>query len=272
MQKQNPQWLDLFITAFGAKGLVALAWWLGSLHAERIRAARGSFPILHITGGAGAGASSLTGVLWWLLGESDGQVIYAASTTRMAMHHMLFNPIDWPVVLEDTWTRNEQTDFDWEAIKSCYSGTTMARLTSRDAVLRETRFQGALVIVGGINSDALHQRTVQIALDRATHTEQTRNAILALSQLPLNELATFKTAAKRHRAKLLNRLQQSTPAYIEALLDDTNHSLMQLDTHNHAQLRALIDALQDLYPITPEQAQAAHAQVHDMAWRCCAPY
>lgn len=269
--KQNPTWLDLFITAFDTKGLVALAWWLGSLHAERIRGVRGSFPILHLTGGAGAGKSQLVSILWRLLGVPDGPVISAARTTRMGLLRQLHNPVDWPVVLEETWDPKAEA-INWDAIKACYTGTTMARLTSQDTAVRETRFQGALVIVAGALEEAIHPRTVQVALDRTQQTEPGRAALLALLDRPLAELATFEDAAKRHRAQLLNRLQQQTPAYIDALLDDTDHNLMMRDAHNHAQLRVLIDALQDLYPITAEQAQAAHAQVHQMAWCCCAPY
>ena len=42
--QQTPQWLELFTTAFGAKGLVALAWWAGAYHAERIRNLQGTYP------------------------------------------------------------------------------------------------------------------------------------------------------------------------------------------------------------------------------------
>lgn len=272
MHKQNPKWLELFITAFGAQGIVALAWWLGSLHAERIRSTRGSFPILNLVGGPGTGKSCLVFALYCLLGETNRPVISAARTTRSALLRQLHTPIDWPVVIEDICDRDQNAEaFDWESIKACYSGTTMARLTASERSVRETRFQGALVIVGGVESDAIHQRTVQLTLDRGRLSEQSRAALNALFDLPLAELATFKDAAKRHRAQLLNRLQKDTPAYIDCLLEDTEHALMLCDTNNHAKLRVLIDALQDLYSIPYEQAQAAHALVHDMAWRCCAP-
>ncbi|WP_178119778.1 hypothetical protein [Pseudomonas gelidaquae] len=50
---------DDFYTVFGTKGVVAMAWWLGALHADRIRAEHHSFPFLHIEGEAGAGKTFL---------------------------------------------------------------------------------------------------------------------------------------------------------------------------------------------------------------------
>lgn len=276
MQKQTPKWLELFITAFGAHGLIALAWWLGSLHASRIRAVRGSYPILNITGEPGAGKSGLIGVLWWLLGESDGKSISFTRMTRAALSRTLFTPIDWPVVLDECWDGMSEDDderFDWDALKACYSGTTMARLTSADKTTQETRFQGALVIMGGpLSKDALNQRTVNIQLSRSTQSEAGRAAIRELSQFTWAELGEFKTAAKRHRAQVLNLMHRMEMKYVDCLIDDTEHNLMQRAATNHAQLRVMLDALADLYAIPETQLQQAHALVHQMAWNCCSPH
>lgn len=276
MQKQTPQWLALFITAFGAHGLIALAWWLGSLHASRIRAARGSYPILNITGGPGTGKSGLIGVLWWLLGESDGKSVSVTRTTKAGLFRTLFTPIDWPVVIDECWdgmSENDADRIDWDALKACYSGTTLARLTSADKTTQETRFQGALVIMGGpLTNDALCQRTVNVELTHNGHSEETRAAIASLSQLTWAELGEFKTAAKRHRAQVLNLMHRMEAKYVDCLLDDTDHNLMQRDATNHAQLRVMLDALGDLYAIPEAQLQQAHALVHQMAWSYCSPY
>lgn len=52
------EWLDWLWTCFGAKGVIALAFWFGSLFAEQIRAEFQSFPFLEVTGEAGAGKST----------------------------------------------------------------------------------------------------------------------------------------------------------------------------------------------------------------------
>ncbi|MCV5398020.1 hypothetical protein OFN24_31885, partial [Escherichia coli] len=61
-------WVDDIWTAFGEKGYVALAFWLGSLFAEQIRERDKSFPFLEIVGEPGTGKSTLIEFLWKLAG------------------------------------------------------------------------------------------------------------------------------------------------------------------------------------------------------------
>lgn len=276
MQKQTPKWLELFITAFGAKGLVALAWWMGSLHASSIRARRGSYPILNITGGPGTGKSGLISALWLLLEESEGKSTRITSMTKAALQRTLFTPHDWPVVLDECWDGMSDGDaefIDWDSLKACYSGTTMRRLTASDKTTQETRFQAALVIMGGpVYSPSLGQRIVNVELARDTHTEETRAAIASFKQLTLPELGEFKTAAKHQRAQVLNLMHRMEMKYADCLIEDTNNFITQRDATNHAQLRVMLDALADLYAMPDEQIQQAHALVHQMAWGAAAPY
>ncbi|MNY02702.1 hypothetical protein D3C86_1352840 [compost metagenome] len=62
-------WLPMLWTAFGVNGIVALAFWFGSLFAEQIRTTHKGFPFLEATGEAGAGKSTLIMFLWKLLGQ-----------------------------------------------------------------------------------------------------------------------------------------------------------------------------------------------------------
>ncbi len=48
-------WLTPFWECFGAEGIIALAFWLGSLFAEQIRAEHKSFQVLETVGELGAG-------------------------------------------------------------------------------------------------------------------------------------------------------------------------------------------------------------------------
>ncbi|HDO8352104.1 TPA: bifunctional DNA primase/helicase, partial [Salmonella enterica subsp. enterica serovar Concord] len=64
-------WIDDIWTAFGEKGYVALAFWLGSLFAEQIRERDKSFPFLEIVGEPGTGKSTLIEFLWKLAGREE---------------------------------------------------------------------------------------------------------------------------------------------------------------------------------------------------------
>ena len=47
-----------FVAYFGARGVVALAWWMGAAHAARIREHQNSFPFLQINGAAGSNTNT----------------------------------------------------------------------------------------------------------------------------------------------------------------------------------------------------------------------
>lgn len=66
----NKEWFDRFYLCFGARGLLALAYWFGSLFAEQIRDRFESFPFLEIVGEAGSGKTTLLETLWKLFGRN----------------------------------------------------------------------------------------------------------------------------------------------------------------------------------------------------------
>lgn len=91
MHKQTPEWIDLFHTCFGPKGLVALAWWLGAMHAKRIRDLQGSYPFLLVDGDTGVGQDSLIATLWRLTGQPNAQNVTPETHTKTALMVRLFN-------------------------------------------------------------------------------------------------------------------------------------------------------------------------------------
>ncbi|MCP5751357.1 ATP-binding protein, partial [Klebsiella pneumoniae] len=66
-----PAWGGDLWRAFGAKGYIALAFWLGALFAEQIRAVQKSYPFLEVVGEPGSGKSTLLEFLWRLSGRPD---------------------------------------------------------------------------------------------------------------------------------------------------------------------------------------------------------
>ncbi|WP_215244505.1 hypothetical protein, partial [Escherichia coli] len=67
----DTSWLSSLWDAFGAKGYVVLAFWLGSFFAEQIRKTHKSYPFLEICGEPGSGKSTLIEFLWRLCGRAD---------------------------------------------------------------------------------------------------------------------------------------------------------------------------------------------------------
>ncbi|MCC4118811.1 hypothetical protein LLG90_26005, partial [Aromatoleum toluclasticum] len=58
------EWIGHLWHAFGAKGIVALAFWFGSLFAEQLRSIDKSWPFLEIVGDPGTGKTTLIEFLW----------------------------------------------------------------------------------------------------------------------------------------------------------------------------------------------------------------
>lgn len=64
-------WLNDFWLGFGERGLIALAFFTGSLFVDQIRQKQQSWPFLEMTGEAGTGKTTLLEFLWRLHGRAD---------------------------------------------------------------------------------------------------------------------------------------------------------------------------------------------------------
>ncbi|MFI8380686.1 hypothetical protein [Pseudomonas sp. NPDC079086] len=261
---QTPKWLDLFITAFGTQGLIALAWWAGAFHAQRIRELQATYPILQITGGAGVGKSTLVANLWLLSGScAQDENLHVDSCSMGALLAILARAVNRPVVLEEIGYGAEQ--FDWSMLRECYDGSVRPMRVSRtNETVNTFTFQGALAFVGGYD-EVLNPRIVNIHLPLKRRTAEGRDAIEAMHALQITDLAHFIQAVRANREQVIYRLGH-VPAYAESLRKETAPGLNHDSARNHAQLRALLDLLADLFPIPADVMHHAHTEVCGMAW------
>lgn len=260
---QTPKWLDLFITAFGTQGLIALAWWAGAFHAQRIRELQATYPILQITGGAGVGKSTLVANLWKLAGSSEAECINADRCTMSALLAMLARSVNRPVVLEEGGYEEER--FDWGVLSECYDGNIRpVRVSGTGEQVNTLTFPGALAFVGGYD-EVLNRRIVNIHLARQPRTDGHRSAVDALHDLQISEMAQFVEAVRANREQVVYRLGH-VPAYTESLRNETAPGLNPEIARNHAQLLALLDVLHDLFHIPTQVLHHAHTEVCGMAW------
>lgn len=259
---QTPKWLDLFITAFGTQGLIALAWWAGAFHAQRIRELQATYPILQITGGAGVGKSTLVANLWKMAG-SEGESRNADSCSMGALLAFLVRAINRPVVVEENNHGGEC--FDWGVLRQCYDGAVLpVRVSGTDETVNTFTFQGALAFVGG-ETEVLNRRIVNIHLVRQPRTDGHRSAVDALHELPITDMCQFVEVVRMNREQVVYRLGH-VPAYAESLRKETAPGLNHGIARNHAQLLALLDLLADLFHIPADALHHAHTEVCGMAW------
>lgn len=259
---QTPKWLDLFITAFGTQGLIALAWWAGAFHAQRIRELQATYPILQITGGAGVGKSTLVANLMKMAG-SEAELLNADRCTISALLSFLARAVNRPVVLEESERGTDRIDIN--KLNGCYHGGTIGvRATVGQPEARELTFQGALAFVGCV-PEVINARFINIHLAHQSHTDDHRSAVDALHNLQISEMAKFVEAVRANREQVIYRLGH-VAAYAESLNEETDNGLHHNEARNHAQIRALLDLLADLFPIPADALHHAHTKVCDMAW------
>ena len=257
--KNSTVWLDMVWQGFGARGLVALAFWTGSLFAKQIRHAHKSYPFLEIVGKPGSGKSTLIEFLWKLVGLRDNYEGVDASQINRPATELLFSMkgSSLPIVLLDNGLGK---DVDWGELNPAYNG-------GNPYPRYQPSFVGAVVIcpkdaVGARNS--IFQCIVQINLNRPAHTAITRALADSLICMPMDNVSDFGVAARRCKAQIMQIITERTPAYeqqLQALVEIKSSRISK----NHAQLMALIDALALVVELSDEQRQAAHAEVVAMA-------
>lgn len=268
-------WLGMLWQCFGAKGLVALAYWLGTLFAEQIRAEHKSYPFIEIVGEAGSGKSTLIEFLWKLLGRRDYEGFDPSKSTLAARARNFAQVSNLPVVLiesdrEDTSAAGRPVkSFDWDELKTAYNGRSVrARgLKNSGNETYEPPFRGAIVIAQNapVNaSEAILQRIVHLHFDMGSHTRGTKALADALERMPMEQVSGFILAATRREAKVMQVVVARTPHYEQHLQALPEIKSMRI-AKNHAQLMALVDALGEVLQLSAEQAKAAHDQIVTMA-------
>lgn len=273
LEKFDTEWLDIIWQCFGAKGLVALAFWFGSLFAEQIRQHQKSYPFMEIIGEPGAGKSTLIEFLWKLCGRIDYEGFDPTKGTPVARARNFAQVGNLPVVLIES--EREKTDgsqtkqYDWDELKTAYNGrsvrSTGVKNNGNDT--REPPFRGAVVI--GQNhavnaSEPILQRLVHIAMTKDGQTPQTKLLVEKLERMPVDRVSGFLVKATMMESKVMETVREKGPKYEQQLLALPEIRTVRI-AKNHAQLHALVDALVHVVPLKKHQVAAAHAEIQSMA-------
>lgn len=268
-------WLQHIWTAFGAKGIVAVAYWLGSLFAEQIRQAQKSFPFFEIVGEAGSGKSTLIEFLWKLFGRSDYEGFDPSKSTTAARARNFAQVAGLPVVLieSDRETLGDEKShvksFDWDELKTAYNGRSIRSrgVANGGNETYEPPFRGSIVISQNNEVNAsipILSRIVHINIDRSGQNAKTLAAAVALETMPTSAVSGFILAATKREAAILETISDRYQAHHDALNARGDLKMPRI-VKCHAQLMALVDALRLVVKLTDEQYTSAMRLVGDMA-------
>lgn len=265
-------WLDKVWQCFGAKGLVALSFWFGSLFAEQIRSLQKSYPFIEIVGEPGAGKSTLIEFMWKLFGRIDYEGFDPSKSTLAARARNFAQVAGLPVVLIEADREEDAAHargFDWDELKTAYNGRSVRAVGVKNGGndTREPPFRGAVVISQNspVNaSEAILQRIVHVYFDRATQTPITRKMAEELEKMPIEQVSGFILKAVKNEAKIMDSFSAKV-AYYEQQLQALPEIKSMRIAKNHAQLMALVDALSLVETLSPEQIEITHQYITSMA-------
>lgn len=251
----SPLWLENYAKAFSWQGLTVLAFWLGSLFVQQIRAEHKTFPFLEFTGEPGAGKSTVLEFCWKLVGRDDYEgfdIMKATNAGRRRAFNQLSN---LPVVLIESDRDTGDPDakakqFDFDTCKPFYNGrgTGTLGVAKRGNEIDESLFQASLIISQNAEvdgSEALMQRIVHCHADKSHHQNGTREIARWFERQSAEDVGGFLREALKNERRILEAYSNAFQI-LEARF--TPHIRNERLVKNHAQVAACAHALQVLFP------------------------
>lgn len=250
-------WIGDVWTAFGPKGVIALAFFTMSIFAVQIRSKHKSLGFLEITGQPGAGKSTLIEFCWKLLGRAGYEGFDPNKATNAFIARTLVKVSNLPVGLiegnRDDEKRNHARSFDFNELLVLYNGRSPRGIGRKSGGYEtdEPPFLGSIYLMQNERIDAIPavlERLMSMQIDKARWSAATREAAVRLEGWPIEELSGTIVHVARNEAKFL-------PFFFERFAHHDAEMARRVDgLHNarpikcHSQLAAAVEALPHLFP------------------------
>lgn len=247
----SPEWLGDYVRAFHWQGLALLAFWLGSLFVQQIRALDKSFPLFEFTGDPGAGKSTALEFCWKLVGRDDYEGFDLLKSTQAGRRRAFSQVSNLPVVIIESDRDNGEKDarqkqFGFDEVKPFFNGrgTGTLGVSRRGNETDESVFQASLIISQNAEvegSEALLQRIVHCHSDKKHHGAGTREIARWFERQTTATVGGFMHAALTREREILEAYTAAYTRYeaIYTATDMRNERIIK----NHAQVAACGDAL-----------------------------
>lgn len=249
-------WLDDYLKTFHWNGLVALAYWLGSLFAEQVRARQASYPFLEMSGEPGTGKSTVLEFLWKCVGRDGYEGFDPSKATLPARARAFIQVANLPVVLiEGDRNKNDfakKGAFDYNELKSAYNGRAIRSTGAftRGSETIEPPFRGSIVIAQNaeVDSDkAVLERIVHVNFTKAHFTPDSKRLSDAFHKKHVEDCAGFLPTVLQNENTILHTFDREF-ARIEQTYTANGKLKNTRIIKNHAQIAAFGHALAVLFP------------------------
>ena len=273
--KLDFDWLPDLWTAYGPKGLVALAFFTMSLFAVQIRARDGSLGFLEVTGQPGSGKTTLLVFLWKMLGRFNHEGYDPNAGSLAFLGRIMMKVSNLPVGLiegkRDDDKRSARRAYDYNDLLTLYNGRN-PRGTARKTNGFETSeppFLGSIYLMQNDRIDAIPavlERLMSMDIDKSRFSVHARDAATRIKRWPMERLSGSIVHVVRQEEKYLpffferfEHHQKEMGKRVEGLIND--RCIL-----NHSQLAAAVEALKHLFPdVRPEWIDETLTVVDAMA-------
>jgi len=264
-------WVDMIWACYGAKGMVALTFWLGTLFAEQIRAEQQSYPFIEMSGEPGTGKTTLIDFLWKLVGRTGHEGMDPSKSTMAGRTRHFTQVANLPVVLIES-DRDEDgrqvKRFDWDELKPLYNGHVGRALGVKNSGndTYDPPFRAAIVVEQNapvMASNAILERIVHMTFDKALHTAENKDIADRLSAIEVGEVSGFVLEVARREAEVMEVVRAQAKPYAKALMAMPEVKNARL-AKNHGQMMALVDALRPILRLSDAQYTATHVALAQM--------
>ncbi len=270
--KLDLSWVRLIWIAFGAKGVVVLAFWVLSFFADQVRAAQDSLAFLEATGIPGTGKSTLLEFLWKATGRANYEGFDPTKATNAGIARTLGQVGNLPVVLIEG-DRGQDTPharrFEWDELKTAYNGRAVRTRAIANGGMEtfEPPFRGAIIIAQNATveaSAALRERIMGIDFDKSRFSPQTKAAVERLSTMDGADISGFPVHVTRREPEILKAYFDAFKVHETRMLKHPGIRNGRL-AKNHAQVAAMLDAMQlVIRNLGPSEIEETHKFILSM--------
>lgn len=264
----KPEWIDDLWDGFGAKGIVALTFWFGSLFSEQIRQTDQSFPFLEISGEPGSGKTLLIDFLWTLFGRADYEGFAPERVTVLKRNRVIHEVSNLPVVLlKAEYPMKSDHEFDWDELKTAYNGRASLSSANKSERLEDKPFKGSLTVSNIdpiLKSTALSQRSICVKLSKKDHTSVSHSATNKLLRYNASEVSYFLVNAIKNTESTLATLKEKTPEFEKFINNNCEVGNSRI-AKNHSQILSLLEALMPIANLSKVQVTETIKEIVSMA-------